>query len=211
MRVVTAFALMCLVLPVAGQESSRHETPYAQQIADLGSDDFRVREQAHQQLREAGLAAKTALESAAEESPDAEVRQRAEVLLRRLTAGPRIKAAIVQLGSAQWEDVKAAISALCDEMGEGTGAEDAVRKAGDGKGQTAQIARVMRQQWENWERQQQQFVRNVSFQGTQFMQQYFTSFKQNMKRSIEFMCKREFDQLHAKNKDKKENQEDGDQ
>lgn len=212
MRVVSALALTCLVLPVLGQETGQREPPYAQQIAELGNDDFRVREQAHQQLRDAGPAAKTALENAAEESPDAEIRQRAEVLLRRLTAGPRIKAAIGQLGSAQWEEVKTALFTLCDEMGEATGAEEAVRKASEGKGQTAQVARVLRQQWENWERQQQQFVRNVSFQGTQFMQQYFTSFKQNMKRSIEFMCKREFDQLHAKNKDKKEEkQEDGDQ
>jgi transcriptional regulator with XRE-family HTH domain len=103
--------------------------------------------------------------------------------------------------------LKEGLFTLCDEMGEGTGAEEAMRKVSEGKGQSAQIARVLRQQWENWDRQQQQFVRNISFQGAQFMQQHFTSFRQNMKRSIEFMCKREFDQLHAKDKGKKEKED----
>jgi hypothetical protein len=205
MRLALCLTLTSLPWAVLGLEGGIREISYAQQIADLGNDDFRVRERAHQQLREAGAAAKTALESAAEESPDAEVRQRAEVLLRRLTAGPRIKAAITQLESAKWDEVKEGLFALCDEMGEGTGAEEAVRKVSEGKGQSAQIARVLSQQWENWDRQQQQFIRNISAQGAQFMQQYFTSFRQNMKRSIEFMCKREFDQLHAKdNKDKQD-------
>jgi hypothetical protein len=204
MRLVSCLTLLCLPLTILGQEPASKEGAYAQQIAELGNDNFRVREQAHQQLRDAGPAAQAALENASETSPDAEVRQRAEVLLRRLTAGPRIKGAIAQLASDKWDEVKEGLNTLCDEMGEGTGAEEAVRKISDGKGQSAQIARTLRQQWENWDRQQQQFVRNVSFQGAQFMQQYFTSFRQNMKRSIEFMCKREFDQLHAKdNKEKK--------
>jgi len=204
MRLAYGSILVFLSATVFAQEAVVSNTPYAQQIADLGNDDFRVRERAHQELREAGAAAKVALEKAAEESIDAEIRQRAEALLRRLTAGPRIQAAIARLGSAQWDDVKEALSTLCDELGEGTGAEEAVRKAADGKGQTGQIARMLRQQWENWERQQQQYILNANQLGNQYMQQYFTSYRQNMKRSIEFMCKREFDQLHARNKDQKE-------
>ena len=109
--------------------------------------------------------------------------------------------------SAQWEEVKAALFTLCDEFGEDTGAEEAIRKASEGKTQTAQIARVLRQQWDNWERQQQQFVRNVSYQRTQYLQQYYANFKQNMKRSLEFMCKRQFDKLHPANKKKAEQQD----
>ncbi len=200
MRSAFGLILVLLSASVLSQEPGPPALPHAQLIADLGNEDFRLRERAHQQLRDAGPAAKAALEKAAEESADAEIRQRADALLRRLTAGPRIQAAIAQLGSAKWDEVREALFSLCDEMGEETGAGEAVRKASDGKSQTAQLARVLFRQWENWDRQQQQFIRSVSVQGRLSTQQHFTSFRQNVKRSIESMCKREFDQLHAKNK-----------
>jgi hypothetical protein len=203
MRLRLTLMTAWLAVAASAQETAAPAGPYAPQIAELGSDDFRVRERAHQRLRDAGGEAKAALESAAEDSTDAEVRQRAEILLRRLNAGPRVASAMAKLDSAQWEEVKAALYALCDEYGEETGAEDAVRKASDGKGQAARMARVLNQQWDNWARQQQQFMRNISFQNAQFLQQYYANLKLNMKHSsVDFMCKREFDQLHAKDKDK---------
>jgi hypothetical protein len=56
----------------------------AQLIQDLGSDEFRAREQASAALAELGDAARPALEKAMAESQSLEVRWRAEQLLRRL-------------------------------------------------------------------------------------------------------------------------------
>ena len=53
-------------------------------VADLGSDDFRRREEASRQLAQVGEAAREALESAAKASESLEVRWRAQQLLLRL-------------------------------------------------------------------------------------------------------------------------------
>ncbi len=53
-------------------------------VADLGSDDFRRREEASRQLAQAGEAAREALESASKASESLEVRWRAQQLLLRL-------------------------------------------------------------------------------------------------------------------------------
>ena len=57
-------------------------------IKKLGSDDFATREQATEALKKAGKAAKAALQKAAEESEDPEVRQRAKDILEE-TAKPK--------------------------------------------------------------------------------------------------------------------------
>ena len=56
----------------------------AKLIQDLGADDFRARERASKRLTELGAAAKDALREAAKSSPSAEVRWRADQILRRL-------------------------------------------------------------------------------------------------------------------------------
>jgi hypothetical protein len=55
-------------------------------IRKLGSDDFATREQASEELKKAGKPAREALQKAAEESDDPEIRQRAKTLLE---AAPR--------------------------------------------------------------------------------------------------------------------------
>jgi hypothetical protein len=50
-------------------------------IRKLGSDDFATREQASEELKKAGKPAREALQKAAEESDDPEIRQRAKTLL----------------------------------------------------------------------------------------------------------------------------------
>lgn len=189
--------LVTLMTPLLGQDAPRNIS-FIQQVTDLGSDDFRVRERAHAQLREAGEEAREALEGAVERSTDAEVRERATILLRRMGAGPRIAEAIGQLGSDSWDEVRTGIQTLCSELGEGTGAEEALGKACEGPARVAKMARVLRQQWANWERQQQNLIRNTSFQQAQFMRQYYANFRQNMKRSVEIMCKSEFERAHVK-------------
>jgi hypothetical protein len=199
MRLAVISILVGLALTASGQEASATKR-FTQQVANLGHDDFRVRERAHKELRQAGEKAREALEDAAENSTDAEVRERASMLLRRLGAGPRIAEAIKQLNGQDWDKVKAALLTLCDEYGEETGVEEAVKKAAGGKNQAAKMAGILQQQWKNYQRQQQHFMRNTSFQHAQYVQQFYANYRRNMKRSVEYMCKREFDKQQAKRK-----------
>jgi hypothetical protein len=57
-------------------------------IRKLGSDDFATREQATEELKKAGKPAREALQKAAEESEDPEVRQRAKTILEDTAKAP---------------------------------------------------------------------------------------------------------------------------
>src|SRR5438067_11772724 len=57
-------------------------------IRKLGSDDFTTREQASEELRKSGKTAREALQKAAEESEDPEVRQRAKDILEETAKAP---------------------------------------------------------------------------------------------------------------------------
>ena len=105
MRLVIVSILAGLVLPGFGEDQAPGG-PFVQQVANLGHADFRVRERAHQRLREAGDKARVALEDAAENSEDAEVRERASILLHRMGAGARIAEAITKLDAHEWDEVR---------------------------------------------------------------------------------------------------------
>jgi len=203
MRLVIVSVLAGLVLPGFGEDQAPGG-PFEQQVAELGHEDFRVRERAHQRLREAGDKARKALEDAAENSEDAEVRERASILLHRMGAGARIAEAITKLDAHEWDEVKAAIAALCDEFGEDTGVEEALQKTSDGQNQAAKMARILRQQWKNWERQQQYYMRSVSVNRAQVLQRFYANPQQRLRQSTEYMCQREFTKLQAKREKEKE-------
>src|SRR5205085_5823822 len=61
-------------------------------IRQLGSDDFATREQASEELKKIGKPAREALQKAAEENADPEVRQRAKTLLEDTAKAPPRKA-----------------------------------------------------------------------------------------------------------------------
>ena len=199
MRLAIVSILTVLALPSFGEEPPDAER-FTQTVSELGHDDYRVRERAHKQLRAAGTEARKALEDASENSTDAEVRERASILLHRMDAGPRIQQAIADLNATDWDKVKAAIYTLCDEFEEDTGAEEALSEASGGNDQSGKMASIIHQQWKNYQRQQQSYVRNSSIHRAQLLQQYYVNYRKNMKQSAEYMCKREFDKRAAKRK-----------
>jgi hypothetical protein len=98
MRTMTLLALLALGLvatagflraddppaPVPAPADDATKANVDRWIADLGSDDFRTREEASRRLAGVGAAAKKALEDALAKSESLEVRWRVEQLLRRL-------------------------------------------------------------------------------------------------------------------------------
>lgn len=72
--------IAAMILSLALQDQDRIQDL----IRKLGSDDFTTREQASEALKKAGKAAKDALQKAAEESEDPEVRQRSKTILEEL-------------------------------------------------------------------------------------------------------------------------------
>jgi hypothetical protein len=70
---------------------ARHAQRVAQLFLDLNSDDFERREKATNELDALKETAEPALRRALESSPDAEVRQRAEALLKKLEGEPRTR------------------------------------------------------------------------------------------------------------------------
>src|SRR5688572_7708615 len=86
-----SFAALLASSSVAGLRAVADDAPGASTsdsvsalIERLGSDDFRVREQASRELAAMGASARPALEKAMKESESLEVRWRAEQLLRRI-------------------------------------------------------------------------------------------------------------------------------
>jgi len=69
-----------MILSLALQDQDRIQDL----IRKLGSDDFATREQASEELKKAGKPAREALQKAAEESEDPEVRQRSKSILEEL-------------------------------------------------------------------------------------------------------------------------------
>jgi len=84
--VMTFVAAMILALsPVEGLSLALQDQDRIQDlIRKLGSDDFATREQASEELKKAGKPAREALQKAAEESEDPEVRQRSKSILEEL-------------------------------------------------------------------------------------------------------------------------------
>ena len=72
--------IAALLLSLALQDQDRIQDL----IRKLGSDDFETREKAGEELKKAGKSAKDALQKAAEESEDPEVRQRSKTLLEEM-------------------------------------------------------------------------------------------------------------------------------
>ncbi|MBI3858419.1 MAG: PDZ domain-containing protein [Planctomycetes bacterium] len=72
--------IAAMILSLAPQDQDRIQDL----IRKLGSDDFTTREQATEELKKAGKAAREALHKAAEESEDPEVRQRSRSILEDL-------------------------------------------------------------------------------------------------------------------------------
>src|SRR3954465_2307951 len=75
---MTYFA--ALLVAFAAQDADRIQDL----IRKLGSDDFTTREQATEELKKAGKPAREALQKAADESEDPEVRQRARTILEEV-------------------------------------------------------------------------------------------------------------------------------
>lgn len=73
-----------LLFAFAAQDADRIQ----ELIRKLGSDDFTTREQATEELKKAGKSAREALQKAADESEDPEVRQRARTILEDLAKAP---------------------------------------------------------------------------------------------------------------------------
>lgn len=73
-----------LLIAVAAQDQDRIQDL----IRKLGSDDFTTREQATEELKKAGKSARPALQKAADESEDPEVRQRARTILEESAKAP---------------------------------------------------------------------------------------------------------------------------
>src|SRR6266513_2306008 len=82
-------ALMLALSPVEGLSLAAQDQDRIQDmIRRLGSDDFTTREQATEELKKAGKPAREALQKAAEESGDPEVRQRAKDILEETAKAP---------------------------------------------------------------------------------------------------------------------------
>jgi hypothetical protein len=76
-----AFAQPSLVLQGSAPEGKQDQDRIQDLIRKLGSDDFATREQASEELKKAGKPAREALQKAADESDDPEIRQRAKTIL----------------------------------------------------------------------------------------------------------------------------------
>ena len=76
--------LAALLFAFAAQDADRIQDL----IRKLGSDDFTTREQATEELKKAGKPAREALQKAADESDDPEVRQRARTILEETAKAP---------------------------------------------------------------------------------------------------------------------------
>src|SRR6516225_176235 len=76
-----------LILSLALQDQDRIQDL----IRKLGSDDFATREQATEDLKKSGKTAREALQKAADESDDPEVRQRARTILDELARAEKPK------------------------------------------------------------------------------------------------------------------------
>lgn len=89
---MTLAALIVALAPALQDPAPEGRTPDAARIQELirklGSDDFTTREQASEELRKAGKPAREALQKAADESEDPEVRQRAKTILEDAPKAP---------------------------------------------------------------------------------------------------------------------------
>src|SRR2546423_14585970 len=105
--------LMMLAVTAAGETKPDANTAtIARWISELGSDDFKIREAASESLLKAGPAAVDALRTAAG-SADAEVANRAAVLLAKLTApapsGKGLQAAEAMFAARQTKVMQARV------------------------------------------------------------------------------------------------------
>jgi hypothetical protein len=76
--------IAALILALAPQDQDRIQDL----IKKLGSDDFATREQASEELKKAGKGAREALQKAAQDSEDPEVRTRAKDILEEMAKAP---------------------------------------------------------------------------------------------------------------------------
>jgi hypothetical protein len=200
MRWWLSLASVALMGLQAAEET--RDAPTAEQLAAwvkaLGHEEYAVREEAQAHLASAGSTAASALQDAVDNSGDAEVRERAARLLKCMNARPRIEAAVKKLGADTWDELGPALNTLCAELGQGTGAEAALNEVAAGNDAAAQMAKRVKEQWEAIARQKEQFRQSITPENAVFLQQYLKSLNENLKLSVQSVCRNELERRQKK-------------